>query len=118
MFCYLKVLFIVLCVATILGLILLRVQVFQENLPFEQINDYCFFGTENAVPRNYSEEAIKRDILSKLPKNMRSEVQKGLRKTEIIYRNKLGRAMGETACPFQEEITSKLFYEVFSDIPE
>ena len=105
MFCDFKVLFVVLCAATLLGLFSLRVRVFEEKLPFEQFKDYCFFGTENAVPRNYSEEAIKRDILSKLPKKVRTEVQKGLRKTKIIYRNKLGKAMGETACPFQVEVT-------------
>ena len=105
MFCNFKVLFTALCVVSILGLISLRVQVSEENLPFEQFKDYCFFGTEKAVPRNYSEEDIKQDILSKLPRNIRNEVQKGLRKTEIIYRNKLGRAMGETACPFQVEVT-------------
>ena len=99
-----KVLFGILCGACIIGLILLQAEIFEEKLRLETFEDYCFYGTESVVPRNYSEEAIKKDILSKLPKNLRSEVQKSLRKTEILLKNERKRIIGETACPFQVEV--------------
>ena len=109
MFSKLRVLFAVLCAVCILSFVSL--QSFEEKSAFAKFDDYCFFGTEHSSPKNYSEDAIKRDILSKLPRNLRAEVSKNLRKTEIIYRNDLGRAMGETACPYQVLLVHRLDFK-------
>lgn len=97
----LRVLFASVCVISFVSLFSLQIEIFGEKSSSRNFQDYCFFGTENTLPRNYSEDAIKRDILSKLPTNLRAEIEKNLRKTEIVYRNEWGWALGESACPFQ-----------------
>ena len=106
MFYNLKILLAVLCLACIFCVISRRTRVLEEKSVFE-FQDYCFYGTENLVPQKYSEGAVKRDILSKLPKDLKPEVDVNLRRTNVI--NEKQRKVGETACPFQVNVTQASF---------
>ena len=66
----------------------------------ENPGNYCFHGTNEVSPSNYSEKWIKDDILSKLSDKIRTEVAKNLIKTE---KSKMGRQwfIGQSACPYQ-----------------
>ena len=62
--------------------------------------NYCFHGTNDVLPTNYSEKLIKADILSKLPEKFRASVAKNLVKTA---KSKMGTTwfIGQSACPYQ-----------------
>ena len=96
-----NVIYVIVCTVICRGFIYLQRE---TSTHYEEFDDktekfeYSFYG-DVIQPSDFPEKEVKRDILSKLPKHLRKEIQKTLIKTDLIHN--LHHSVRDTACPYQ-----------------